>query len=285
MKHYILFGFLTIVFLSAGCTQNNSSLLESRLVALEATNALQSSRLASLTDRIEGQETRLETAEQKAQQSLAMATEKYAAVNYELAQIKERFLQNQGRLDELDDLEMEGSSQKDLTRLDEAISRNYERLIRLEKYMGFEPTAGEVVPQDRGKPEKTPPPAEPQTQDSLYNAAKALFDKGDFENARIGFENFINKYPDSSKADNARFWIADSYYAEKWYEKAILEYQKVLESYPDSNKSAAARLKQGYAFAQLGETANARLILNELIKRHPDSKEAGYAQEKLKALN
>ncbi len=283
MKTFISFVFLSLVFFSAGCAQN-SSLLESRVAALEATNALQSSQLTSLTSRIEKQETQLESAEEKARQSLTIATEKYAAVNYELAQIKERFLQNQGRLDEFNSLGMDASSQKDLNRLDEAISRNYERLIRLEKYMGFEPTVGET-PQDKAKPEKTISAIQPQTQDSLYNDAKALFDKGDFENARIGFENFINKYPDSNKADNARFWIADSYYAEKWYEKAILEYQKVLESYPDSNKASAARLKQGYAFAQLGETANARLILNELIKRHPESKEAGYAQEKLKGLN
>jgi TolA-binding protein len=71
---------------------------------------------------------------------------------------------------------------------------------------------------------------------------------------------------------------------EKWYEKAILEYQKVLEQYPDSNKVAAARLKQGYAFAELGEKANARLILNELITRYPDSREAMFAREKLKQL-
>ena len=78
--------------------------------------------------------------------------------------------------------------------------------------------------------------------------------------------------------------LPDSYYSEKWYEKAILEYQKVLEKYPDSNKNAAARLKQGYAFAELGEKANARLILNELIKRYPKSQEAKYAKKKLDTL-
>jgi len=57
-----------------------------------------------------------------------------------------------------------------------------------------------------------------------------------------------------------------------------------LEKYPDSNKMAAARLKQGYAFAELGEKANARLILKELLKKHPDSNEAQYAQKKLKTL-
>jgi len=57
-----------------------------------------------------------------------------------------------------------------------------------------------------------------------------------------------------------------------------------MEEYPDSNKLAAARLKQGYAFAELGEKANARLILKELIKKHPDTNEAKYAREKLKKL-
>jgi len=161
--------------------------------------------------------------------------------------------------------------------------RNYERLITLEKYMGFEP--GEAKPVDANtQPLATSTPEAASEQES-YALAKKMFDEGDKENARIQFENFINKYPDSKNADNARFWIADSYYAEKWYEKAILEYQKVLEEYPNSNKTAAARLKQGYSFAELGETANARLILKELIKRHPDSNEAKYARKKLKSLN
>jgi tol-pal system protein YbgF len=153
--------------------------------------------------------------------------------------------------------------------------------------MGFEPTA--LIPDD---PDRSPedlsgaeaPTEKPVSEKAAYESAKKRFDDGDLEAARIEFENFINTFPESSYAGNARFWIADSYYAEKWFEKAILEYQKVLEQYPDSNKTAAARLKQGYAFAELGENANARLILNELISRYPDSREAGFAKEKLKQL-
>ncbi len=266
----------------AGCVQDDSGTLESRIAVLESTNALQASQLASLDNQMEEQQTQLRAVGEKAEKSLSMATERYAAINYEIEQIKEQFLQNQGRLEELNSLGMAGSK-TEFSRLDDAISRNYERLVRLEKYMGFEPVAGPV--DVSGKPSVPASEPAPVTEDSLYDAAKALFDKGDFENSRIGFENFINKYPKSKKADNARFWIADSYYSEKWYEKAILEYQKVLEVYPDSNKTVAARLKQGYAFAQLGETANARLILNDLIKRHPDTREAGFAREKLKTLD
>ncbi len=181
------------------------------------------------------------------------------------------------------------SVEKTLERLDNAITKNFEKLTALEKYMGFEPSAGGPPTQDPPSsedPSATPAtPEQDTTEAELYAAAKKLLDDGDRENARIQFENFINRFPDSGNADNARFWIADSYYMDKWYEKAILEYQKVLEQYPDSNKTAAALLKQGYAFAELGEKANARLILRELIKKSPESNEAKYAAEKLKTLN
>jgi tol-pal system protein YbgF len=111
-----------------------------------------------------------------------------------------------------------------------------------------------------------------------------MLDDGDWENVRFQFENFITKYPDSKNADNARFWIADSYYSENRFAEAALEYQKVLDEYPDSNKLADARLKQAYAFSELGEYANARIILKELLKKYPDSQQAKFATQKLKSF-
>lgn len=213
--------------------------------------------------------------------------ENYAELKYDIQQLKDDFYKIQGQLEEvnykfsIDGQDRQESLEKRLERLDNAISRNYEKVIALEKHMGFEPT----VSGSPGQNNKPVPSEMPDTEDGLYSYAKKLFDQGDLENARIQFENFISKYPNSQNADNARFWIADSYYAEKWYEKAILEYQKVLENYPNSNKNASARLKQGYAFAALGEKANARLILKELITRYPNSQEAKYAEAKLKNLN
>jgi TolA-binding protein len=43
-------------------------------------------------------------------------------------------------------------------------------------------------------------------------------------------------------------------------------------------------LKQGFAFLNLGDTSNARLILSELIKKYPTSNEAKIAERKLKGL-
>jgi len=254
-------------------------MLESRMAAVEQ----ETNRQASFQ---EGKNTELHGLKTQMDDNAKTTRENYAELKYEVQQMKEKFHRIQGQIEELQhnlgtsDRARQETLEKKLDRLDNAITRNYEKVIALEKYMGFEPS--QTMPAS-GKADIGPDVAE-VSEEGLYALAKKLFDDGDKEDARIQFENFINKYPGSKKADNARFWIADSYYVEKWYEKAILEYQKVLEVYPDSNKAAAARLKQGYAFAALGEAANARLILKELIKRHPNSKEAQYAREKLKSL-
>lgn len=281
MKRFLFYcTLIPIVCLSACVSSDEYRILENRVTAVERENhrrrALQKEK-----------EKALEFIKADMAQGAKSTRENYAELKYEVGQLKDRFYQVQGQMEELAyNVGISGKSQtegleKKLERLDNAISRNYERLIALERYMGFEPSEAKVPGSDEVE---TSSRLTKDTEDGLYNLAKKLFDEGDQENARLQFENFINKYPGSKKADNARFWIADSYYAEKWYEKAILEYQKVLEKYPRSNKLAAARLKQGYAFAALGETANARLILKELIKRHPDAREARYAKEKLKNL-
>jgi tol-pal system protein YbgF len=287
---YSIVGVLVFVFLS-GCVEDQSFVaLETKVAVLEMESAQQLSgqneRLNAFATQSHQNQSKIKTLEKRLSDSPVISQEEYAELNYTIKTMKEDLQRLKGSIEEINYHFTQGSQnggtpiEKKIERLDQAISKNYEKLIKLEKYMGFEPSAaGEIE-------KKTDPAQAPKenTEQQLYDAAKKLFDDGDKENARIQFENFINKYPDSDNADNARFWIADSYYSEKWFEKAILEYQKVLEDYPDSNKMAAARLKQGYAFAELGEKANARLILKELLKKHSGTKEAKYAQEKLKKL-
>jgi tol-pal system protein YbgF len=292
MKRFLLcIGLIPILMvLVSGCvTPGQYQLLENRIAAVEMDNNRQmSAQQARTHEKSQGQKD-LESFELKLDTSTKVSREHYAEIKDEMRQIKAKFQQMEGLIEEINHnfgtnrQVFEKELEKRLERLDNVISRNYERIINLEKYMGFEP--GEAKPADANKEPLATSTKEAASEQESYVLAKKMFDEGNKENARIQFENFINKYPDSKKADNARFWIADSYYAEKWYEKAILEYQRVLENYPDSNKTAAARLKQGYSFAELGETANARLILKELIKRHPDSNEAKYAQKKMKSLH
>ena len=87
-----------------------------------------------------------------------------------------------------------------------------------------------------------------------------------------------------ANADNAQFWIGETFFREKSYEKSILEYQKVIEKYPKGNKVPAALLEQGHAFLALGDKVNSRLIFEELVRKFPQTAEAKAASDKLKEL-
>lgn len=124
----------------------------------------------------------------------------------------------------------------------------------------------------------------PADANTLYNSAKSAFDSGNMEKAQREFEEILAKFPEAEIAGNAQFWLGEIYYRGNWYEKALLEYKKVLDNYPKGNKVASALLKQGLAFEKLGQKANARIVLEELVRKYPGSSEALIAQKKLPQL-
>ncbi|MGH7834276.1 MAG: tol-pal system protein YbgF, partial [Candidatus Binatia bacterium] len=95
---------------------------------------------------------------------------------------------------------------------------------------------------------------------------------------------FLKNNPNSELADNAQYWIGECHYALKEFDQAILEFDAVRRKYPNGDKVPAALLKQGFAFAELGDRVDARLILQEVIERYPLSAEATKAKERLKTL-
>jgi len=117
-----------------------------------------------------------------------------------------------------------------------------------------------------------------------YEAAYKAFKEKKFKDARKRFEAFLKDYPGNDLTDNAQFWIAETYYAENNYEDAILAYESVLKNYPDSDKTGGAMLKQGFAFIELGDKKTGGIILNRLIEKLPDSKEAAIAKKKIELL-
>ena len=177
----------------------------------------------------------------------------------------------------------DSEKQKKLNRIEKILNLNQDRIIRIEQYLNFESSLPDLKTEAKDQAAKDQAEKE-LSENEVYVFAKQAFDQDDFLTAREGFQKLIKMYPKSEHADNAQFWIGESYYREKWYEKAILEYQKVIEKYPEGNKVRASLLKQGFAFFNLEDKANSRLILKELIKKYPKSNEAKIARQKLEVL-
>lgn len=117
-----------------------------------------------------------------------------------------------------------------------------------------------------------------------FESGWRLFERRDYRAAAGRFREFVKKYPKSRIAGNAQYWLAESHYGLKEYDKAIVEFDEMRRRYPQSDKVAGALLRQGFAFAELGEKLNARLVLQDVVEKYPQSPESARAKQKLKSL-
>ncbi|MCK9532025.1 MAG: tol-pal system protein YbgF [Gammaproteobacteria bacterium] len=160
------------------------------------------------------------------------------------------------------------------------------RLARLEREAG---TGAGVVPAPGGlstpgaapeAPTEAEPAATAQEREA-YQKAFDLLRELRYEQAAAAFRDFLKNYPQGRYAHIAQYWLGEAAYAQRNFKQAITEYQKLLDNYPKSPKLAEALLKIGYSHNELGDRAAATRVLNELVKRYPDSTEAGQARNLL----
>jgi len=159
------------------------------------------------------------------------------------------------------------------------LRENVDVLMKRETTSVYPPPSRPVTPQGSGT---TTTIIESET--SIYSEGYSNLSQGKYRDAREQFELFISNYPNSSKAPDAQYWIAETYYREGNFEEAILEFQGFIEAYPRDSKVPLAYLKQGLSLINIGRKEEARIFLQTLIDKYPQSEEAKVAQEKLKEL-
>jgi tol-pal system protein YbgF len=119
----------------------------------------------------------------------------------------------------------------------------------------------------------------------LYDSAYLDITRGNNELARMGFTEYLNRFPESALADNAQYWIGETYYALQDYRRAIEEFNKVVGNYPRGDKLAASLLKIGFSYFKLGNDTNGKKYLDQVIRQFPYSEEAKLAQNRISNLN
>lgn len=111
-----------------------------------------------------------------------------------------------------------------------------------------------------------------------YNAVMAK----KYTEGRLTLAEFIKKNPTHELADNAQYWIGESYYGQGDWERSVLEFNKVVKNYPKSDKVPGSLLKLAYSFEKLKASKEAQIVYKKIIKEHPKSKEAAEAKTKIK---
>jgi len=129
-----------------------------------------------------------------------------------------------------------------------------------------------------------PAPAAAGGEQASYDAAFNALKGGDYPRAISGFRNFVDTYPASPLASNAQYWLGEAHYVTREYQNAITAFQKVTTQWPDSRKAPDAMVKVGFTQSALGRNGDARVTLEEVVRRYPGTEAAQLASERLKRL-
>ncbi|MDD5037154.1 MAG: tol-pal system protein YbgF [Methylococcaceae bacterium] len=128
---------------------------------------------------------------------------------------------------------------------------------------------------------KTAAPDDSAARQAAYQKAFNVLKDGKYGEAVKEFKGFLAAYPKGEYSDNAAYWLAEAQYVNRDMPAARESFRKVVREFPQAGKAADSLLKLGYIDYDTGQWTSAREILNDVIKRHPDSSAAKLARKRL----
>lgn len=129
--------------------------------------------------------------------------------------------------------------------------------------------------------------AEKGADDSrAYKAAREKLLNRDFQAARDAFQAYLDKYPEGEFRPFAHFWLGEVLRSlpQGDMQKAGEHFRTVIEQYPEHSKVPAALYKLASIQAERNDVAQARVTLNKILLKYPDSSEAKLAKTMLMQL-
>lgn len=138
----------------------------------------------------------------------------------------------------------------------------------------------------------TPAAAAPPPQQALvgakiaedYRNALMLYGRNRVADSRRAFQDVFDSDPSGELADNALYWIGETYFAAGDFANAMRYYRRVTTEFADQNKAPDALFKTAIALERTGDLALARKTLQEVIERYPYSTPAASAKQELNRI-
>jgi tol-pal system protein YbgF len=146
----------------------------------------------------------------------------------------------------------------------------------------FETVAASNAAVDPAEGTNSKPAGDPSREGQEYEAALNQFKAAKYKEAGAAFAAFVQKYPDSSLAPNAQYWLGNAWYAQHNCSKAIEAQSVVTAKYASSAKAPDAWLAIATCQQELGNPTGAKRSLETVIAKYPTSPAAESAQQRLK---
>ena len=137
-----------------------------------------------------------------------------------------------------------------------------------------------------------PAPAAPamvgtgMTPRRLYDTAYADYTAGQWSLAVQGFETYLKTYPKSDLADDAQYYVGESYSGDSKFRDAVAAYERVIRDYPQSDILPEAWYKVGSTYERLAQPDKARAAYETAVKTFPETNDAvRLSKQRLDGLN
>ncbi|MCK6417359.1 MAG: tol-pal system protein YbgF [Alphaproteobacteria bacterium] len=112
-------------------------------------------------------------------------------------------------------------------------------------------------------------PSEDQVAAAYENAFSLLKD-GRNDEAQAGFSTFLKDNPNHPLAENAQYWLGESYYAKGDFVAAARTFAEGYQRFPKGSKAADNLLKLGLSLAEQGKKADACIALSQIASQFPN---------------
>lgn len=165
-----------------------------------------------------------------------------------------------------------------------------ERYQELDRRLSQGAAGGYVAPnasESAGPGPDTPPQsagsqtADPEKEKLYYDAAFDLIKAKDFDKASQALAAFLRRYPQSTYAGNAQYWLGEVSLAQGDLQAAAQAFARVSQAYPQHGKIPDSLYKLADVEMRLGNRDKAHGLFRQVIAEYPGSSAAQLAQRQL----
>ena len=117
-----------------------------------------------------------------------------------------------------------------------------------------------------------------------YDTALAILREGRYAEAAQAFNRFLVANPGSAYADNASYWLGETYYVTRDFDQALGTFQALVSRYPQSSKVSDSHLKMGYIYYEKKDWKAARQNLELVVNQFPGTTTARLAADRLQRM-
>jgi len=119
---------------------------------------------------------------------------------------------------------------------------------------------------------------------SYEHAVNLVLKQRKYDEAIPAFSEFIKKYPNSTYAANANYWLGQLLYNKGEFGSAKNAFETVVNQFVESNKRGDSLVKLGMIAQKTGDISSAKVFYHKVVKDYANSAAARIAQQQLAAL-